>query len=52
MFWGVHPDTALEDIIADLADSGVVILEKDIEKKSKPEAFLLSYKISVKAEDL
>ena len=44
--------TAIQDIIADLADSGVIIQERDIEKKSKKEAFLVSYKISVKAEDL
>ena len=50
--WGVHPDTTVQDIIADLADSGVIVDEKDIEKKSKPEAFLCSYKISVKAEQL
>ena len=50
--WGVHPETTLQDIIADLADSGVIVEEKDIEKKSKPEAFLCSYKISVKAEQL
>ena len=50
--WGVHPETTVQDIIADLADSGVIVEEKDIEKKSKAEAFLCSYKISVKAEQL
>ena len=50
--WGVHPETTVQDIIADLADSGVIVEDKDIEKKSKPEAFLCSYKISVKAEQL
>ena len=34
------------------AESGVLIEEKDVQKKSKPEAYLVSYKISVKAEDL
>ena len=50
--WGVHPDTTKEDIVADLADSSIIITENDIEKKSKNEAFLVSYKIRVKAEDL
>ena len=50
--WGIHPDTTIQDIVADLAESGVIIEEKDVQKKSKPEAYLSSYKISVKAEDL
>ena len=50
--WGVHPDTSLQDIVADLGDSGIVIQEKDIEKKSKEEAYLVSYRIRLKAEDL
>ena len=50
--WGVHPDTTVQDIVADLSESGIFIEEKDIQKKSKPEANLVSYKISVKAEDL
>lgn len=50
--WGIHPETTVQDIIADLADSGVIIQEKDVEKKSKAEAFLCSYKISVRAEHL
>ena len=50
--WGIHPDTAIEDIVADLSDSGIVIEEKDVEKKSKDEAYLVSYKIRLKAEDL
>ena len=50
--YGVHPATTLQDIVEDLADSGIVIAESDITKRSKDEAFLRSYKISVKAEDL
>ena len=50
--WGIHPDTSIQDIVADLSESGIIIEEKDVQKKSKPEANLVSYKISVKAEDL
>ena len=50
--YGVHPDTTEEDIVTDLADSGIVIHSKDVLKKSKEEAPLKSFKISVKAEDL
>ena len=50
--YGVHPDTELEDIVQDLACSNIIIETKDIFKKSREEAFLQSYKISVKAEDL
>ena len=50
--YGVHPDTTEEDIVNDLADSGIVIHCKDVIKKSKDEAPLKSFKISVKAEDL
>ena len=49
--YGVHPDTT-EDIVNDLKESDIIIEAKDIIKKSKPEAALNSYKISVKAEDL
>ena len=49
--WGVHPDTSIQDIVADLGDSGIVIQEKDVEKKSKEEAYLVSYRIRLKAED-
>ena len=42
--YGVHPDTAIEDIINDLKESDIIVEEKDVQKKS--------YKISVKAEDL
>ena len=50
--YGVHPDTSPEDIVQDLAFSDIIIKAEDIVKKSKDEAFLKSYKISVKAEDL
>ena len=50
--YGVHPDTTVEDIVQDLAYSDIVITNSDIIQKSKEEAFLKSYKISVKAEDL
>lgn len=50
--WGIHPDTTIPDIVADLAESAIIVQEKDVQKKSKPEANLVSYKISVKAEDL
>ena len=50
--WGIHPDTTIPDIVADLSESGIIVQEKDVQKKSKPEANLVSYKISVKAEDL
>ena len=45
-------DTTEEDIENDLKDSDILIDAKDIIKKSKPEAALNSFKISVKAEDL
>ena len=50
--WGIHPDTTIPDIVADHSESGIIVQEKDVQKKSKPEANLVSYKISVKAEDL
>ena len=50
--YGVHPDTTEEDIVNDLSESGIVIESKDIIKKSKDDAPLKSFKISVKAEDL
>ena len=50
--WGIHPDTTIPDIVADLAESGIIVQEKDVQKKSRAEANLVSYKISVKAEDL
>ena len=50
--YGVHPDTTEEDIVNDLADSGIMIESKDVIKKSKDDAPLKSFKISVKAEDL
>ena len=50
--YGVHPATTKEDIVQDLAESGIVITEQCIIKKSRDEAPLNSYKISVRAEDL
>ena len=50
--WGVHPDTTLEDIVNDLAESDIKIETKDVLKKSKDDASLNSYKISVPASDL
>ena len=50
--WGIHPETSKEDIVKDLAQCDIVIEEKDVVKKSKEGAALLSFKISVRAEDL
>ena len=50
--YGVHPDTTVEDIVQDLAYNDIIIETRDIVQKSKEEAYLKSYKISVKAEDL
>ena len=50
--WGIHPDTTPDEIVKDLADSGIVIEPKDVVKKSKEGSSLLSFKISVRAEDL
>ena len=50
--YGVHPETSIYDIVQDLAVHDVIIESKDIVVKSNKEAFLKSYKISVKAEDL
>ena len=44
--WGVHPETTIEDIVNDLAESDIKIDVKDVEKKSKDEAYLVSYKIT------
>ena len=50
--WGVHPETTTEDIVNDLAASDIFIEVKDIEKKSRDEAFLVSYKINIPADKL
>ena len=50
--WGMHPETTPQDIVKDLADCDITIEEKDIMKKSKEGAALLSFKVSVRAEDL
>ena len=49
--WGVHRETTPEDIVNDLATSGIIITANDIQKKSKNEATLCSYKISIPAAD-
>ena len=38
--YGVHPDTTKQEIVEDLYLSTIEIEEKDIETKSKPEAYL------------
>ena len=50
--WGVHTATTPEDIVEDLATSGIIISTADIEKKSKENAARNSYRISVPAHDL
>ena len=50
--WGVHPNTTPQDIVEALAESGILIQVEDVEKKSREEAYLLSYRIRLKAEDL
>ena len=50
--WGVHPETSIDDIVNDLAESNIVIKATDIEKNSRDEAYLCSYRISVHASDL
>ena len=49
---GVHPQTTAEDIVSDIAESGINITVNDILKKSKDDAALKSYKISIPAADL
>ena len=50
--YGVHKETTEEDIVADLKESDIIVNVRDVVKKSKPEAGLNSFKISVKAQDL
>ena len=50
--YGVHPDTTEEDIVNDLKENEIIVDQRHVVKKSKPEASLNSFKISVKAEDL
>ena len=50
--WGVHKDTSVDDIVKDLADSEIKIEAKDVQQKSKEDANLKSFKISVPAADL
>ena len=50
--YGVPRITEKADIVADLADSDIKIEESDIILMSKNSPAVLSFKISVKAEDL
>ena len=50
--YGVHKDTTKSDIVEDLKDSGIVITESDIEKKTREGHSVDSYRITVKAQDL
>ena len=50
--YGVPRDTNKEDIIEDLAESEIQINQEDIFLMSKGNPSLVSYRISVKAEDL
>ena len=50
--WGVHPETTIDDIVNDLAESDIKVDVKDVEKKSKDEAYLVSYKINIHSDDL
>ena len=50
--WGMHPETTPDDIVKDLSECGINVEPKDIVRKSKDEAPRLSFKISVRAEDL
>ena len=48
----ITPAIILPNIVQDLACSDIIIRAEDIVMKSREEAYLKSYKISVKAEDL
>ena len=50
--YGVHKETTEQDIVDDLKESEIMIDIKDVVKKSRPDAGLNSFKISVKAQDL
>ena len=41
----------IEDIVVDLAESGIKITANDVEKKSITEARLCTYRISIPAQD-
>ena len=49
---GVHHDTTEEDIVNDLASSGIKVETKDVQLKSKEDSNLRSFKISVPASDI
>ena len=50
--WGLHPDITPDDIVNDQATSNIIIEKKDVLKKSIEGSALLSFKVSVCAEDL
>ena len=50
--WGLHPETTVDDLIKDLGECGIAVESTGVVKKSKEGAALLSFKISVRAEDL
>ena len=50
--YGIYKDTTKSDIVEDLAECDIQIAEGDIQLMSKGSPAVVSYKISVKAEDL
>ena len=50
--YGIPRDTTKEDIVEDLAESEIQIIPGDIQLMSKGNPTVVSYRISVKAEDL
>ena len=50
--YGVPRDTTKEDIVEDLAESEIQISQEDVILMSKGNLSVVSYRISVKAEDL
>ena len=50
--YGVHKSTEVADIIEDLAASEIEVKQEDIVKKTRENATVDCYKITVKAEDL
>ena len=43
--WGVHPETTVQDIIADLADSGVIVEEKTLKRSLNQRHFFAITKL-------
>ena len=50
--YGVDKSTVVQDIIEDLAFSDIVVKAENVVKKTRENASVDSYKISIKAEDL